>query len=77
MPRMNGTGPFGTGPVGRGLGPCGGGYSGRFSHRWWGRGFQQGGGFGWNRMYTPSPEEEILLLEQEKSWLEKQVVIDH
>jgi len=22
MPRFDGTGPFGTGPVGRGLGPC-------------------------------------------------------
>lgn len=72
MPGLDGTGPFGTGPVGRGLGPCSGGYTGRF-FRNWGRGFRQGGRFGWNSMVQLSPEEEINLLEQEKSCLERQI----
>lgn len=72
MPQMDGTGPFGTGPIGRGLGPCGGGYAGRF-FRNRGRGFWQSGRFLWNPMIPLSPEEEIHLLEQEKNWLERQI----
>lgn len=37
MPRGDGTGPMGTGPIGWGLGPCG-----RGMRRSWG-----GGGYGW------------------------------
>lgn len=41
MPRFDGTGPWGLGPLtGRGLGPCGAGMAWR---RGWGR------GFGWQR----------------------------
>jgi len=72
MPYMDGTGPFGTGPIGRGLGPCGRGSRGRF-FRGWGMGLQQGAGFGWSRTYTFPPNEEIYRLEQEKNWLEKQI----
>jgi len=72
MPGMDGTGPFGTGPVGRGSGPCRGGSAGQFS-RGWGRNFRRGGGFGWNTMNLPSANEEITLLEQQKSWLESQI----
>lgn len=70
MPRMDRTGPYGTGPVGRGLGPCGGGQAG------WGggRGFRQGYGAGWGMMPTTlSPVEEKGLLEQRKGWLETQL----
>ena len=66
MPNLDGTGPMGTGPFGRGLGPCGGGQAG------WGRGrgFRRGGG----RVWVPfSAEEESALLEQRKSWLERQL----
>lgn len=72
MPGMDGTGPFGTGPVGKGLGPCGGSWAGRFS-RSWGRGFRRGGGFGWNAVNTPPPVDEITLLEQQKGSLESQI----
>lgn len=67
MPRMDRTGPLGTGPIGRGLGPCGGGTAG------WGRGrgAGRGGRFGWNyQPQQPAPEQEKALLEQQKSWLE-------
>ena len=69
MPRMDNTGPFGTGPVGRGMGPCGNGQAG------WsrGRGFRRGGA-GWGRMSTTlSTDEEKGVLEQQKSWLETQL----
>ena len=71
MPGFDRTGPLGTGPIGRGLGPCGGG--GAF-----GRGYRFGfgrGGFGWrwNTMPAISAEEETTALEQEKKWLESQL----
>lgn len=52
MPNQDGTGPFGNGRGGRGLGPCGrpgtparGGFGPRFGAGC-GRGFGRGGGFG-------------------------------
>ncbi len=70
MPGRDQTGPFGMGPVGRGLGPCGGGQS----SRWSGRGFFRGDRWGWRLTPTAqSPEEERSLLEQQKSWLEAQI----
>lgn len=70
MPGMDNTGPFGTGPIGRGMGPCGKGQGGRGR----GRGFRRGGGAGWGRFYTPlTPNDEIAVLEQQKSWLETQL----
>jgi len=70
MPGMDKTGPFGTGPMGRGMGPCGGGQTGRGR----GHGFRRGGGAGWGMMPTTlSPDEEKSMLEQQKDWLETQL----
>ncbi len=69
MPAMDGTGPNGGGPFGRGLGPCGGGQAGRGR----GRGFRRAG---WgDRLLSQMlpPEEEKTLLEQRKGWLEEQL----
>ena len=35
MPRFDGTGPFGQGPMGRGLGPCGAGRRSGCGYRIW------------------------------------------
>ena len=70
MPGMDKTGPLGTGPIGRGMGPCGGGQAawGR------GRGFRRGGGAGWGVVSaTLSPDEEKGIIEQQKGWLETQL----
>ena len=70
MPGFDGTGPNGTGPLGRGLGPCGGGYAGRG----YGRGMGRGARFGWGFPPAPySPEAETPFLEQRKAWLESQL----
>lgn len=70
MPGMDKTGPLGTGPTGRGMGPCGGGFAGRGR----GRGFSRGFGLGWNvtpRAFTT--DEEKIVLERQKDWLEAQI----
>lgn len=73
MPRLNGTGPMGQGPLtGRGLGPCGGGRAYGFSGRRGG-----GMGFGWRKStgYYPTlteKEEKEALLE-ESNILEKEL----
>jgi hypothetical protein len=70
MPGMDNTGPFGTGPVGRGLGRCGDIQAGRGR----GRGFRRGGGAGWNMLpQTLSADDEQELLKQRKGWLEAQL----
>jgi hypothetical protein len=64
MPRQNGSGPSGAGPMtGRGAGPCGGAFA--YGRRAGGR------GFGWRRFwgYYPAPsvsqkEEEAILAEE-------------
>lgn len=70
MPGRDATGPFGTGPLGRGLGPCGGGgaYRGR------GFGFGRGWGFsrGWGSGFQ-APVNETEVLKDQKSWLEQQL----
>jgi hypothetical protein len=50
MPRFDGTGPFGQGPMGRGLGPCGAGRGSGFGSGF-GRGFRGFGNFqgGWDQ----------------------------
>ena len=74
MPAYDGTGPYGNGRMGRGLGPCGGNradYRGsRWGTRrgWFGRGWLGGG-----RFFSYSPQDEIADLEQEKSFLEKRL----
>lgn len=72
MPGFDRTGPLGTGPIGRGLGPCGGG----MAYGWGrGRGFRRGGWFGWGPAAVPplAPEDEKSMLEQQKSFLENQL----
>lgn len=70
MPGMNKTGPFGTGPIGRGMGPCGDGKASRGR----GHGFWQGSDTGWGRMTTAlSQDEEREILEKQKIWLETQL----
>lgn len=73
MPRQNGTGPMGMGPMsGRGMGPCGGGMT-------YGRGRGGGRGFGWRRFwgYYPAPsvnkKEEVELLTEETQILEDEL----
>lgn len=62
MPGFDKTGPLGTGPIGRGLGPCGGGQA----FQGCGRGFRRGGGFRWQTTQSPLPsDEEIGLLESQ------------
>jgi hypothetical protein len=77
MPNMDNTGPFGTGPVGRGMGPCGGGLASQRGSGWGmgiGRGFRRGGWFGWRMTPTPlSPDEEKGMLEQQKNWLKARI----
>jgi len=76
MPGLNGTGPFGTGPRGRGLGPCGGGlYSARggrsprlgmgFGRRWEARDMSQSPAL--------SPEEEKIILDRQESFLKQNI----
>ena len=74
MPRMDRTGPLGTGPTGRGLGTCGAGLAYQRSGGWrLGRGFRRGGGFGWGPVPTTTVEEEKAILEQQKNWLATQL----
>lgn len=68
MPGFDGMGPLGTGPIGRGLGPCGRGMTAG-----WGRGFRRGGWFSAGYGQYPLPVDEKAFLEQKKSWLESQL----
>jgi len=70
MPRMDRTGPMGTGPIGRGMGPCGNGQAnwGR------GRGFCRGAGAARDMIPTAFlPDKEKDILEQQKVWLQTQL----
>jgi len=76
MPGFDGTGPFGTGPRGRGLGPCGGGMNGSRA----GRFPRLGMGFGrrweaWGFPQSPalSPEEEKIILDRQESFLKQNI----
>ncbi len=86
MPRFDGTGPTGTGPIGRGLGPCGGensganaGRGGDFAGRVGGRGRRGGffrGGLGWGMGQTDAPQPDMkAVLIQRKVWLENQSAV--
>ncbi len=75
MPRFDGTGPTGTGPIGRGMGPCGGGYAGSYAGRSRGRGFFRGG-FGWDMAQTDALQPDIkAAMTQRKAWLENQLAV--
>ena len=90
MPARDGTGPTGTGPIGRGMGPCGGGYAGcnadvyagrgggfagRVNGRGRGRGFFRGG-FGWGMGQTDAPQADLkAAMTRRKAWLENQLAV--
>ncbi len=72
MPGMDKTGPMGIGHNGRGRGPCDGGQARQGRSRR----FKWGGGFGWNHMLQPlTPDEEKMIMENQKAMLETQVEI--
>lgn len=89
MPRLDGTGPMGTGPIGRGLGPCGAGRRGFYGPRL-GRGFC-GCWSGWNRprwgwsawgagpigprwgLAPATPQDEAQALKQEAAYLQEEL----
>lgn len=72
MPGMDRTGPMGTGPIGRRMGPCGNGQGGHGR----GNGFNRGNRPGWTSITTDlTPEEEKTNLEQQKERLESQLEI--
>lgn len=61
MPRLDGTGPMGMGPMtGRGLGPCGYGIRGR--GRGMGYGMMMGGCPWYGQIAKPTPAEEKQIL---------------
>ncbi|MBM3228369.1 hypothetical protein FJZ20_00555 [Candidatus Pacearchaeota archaeon] len=66
MPRFDGTGPQGLGPLtGRGLGPCNKGM-----RRGAGRGFGKSFGYGYAESVVITPENEKKLLEAELKEIE-------
>ena len=88
MPGLDGTGPWGMGPMtGRGLGLCN--PYGPFGRGWWWRGRGFGRGFGWrwrwfappyapypyywNPYYEMSPEEELNMLRDEAEMLKREL----
>ena len=79
MPRFDGTGPTGTGPIGRGMGPCGGGYTGGYAGGYAGRGRGRGffrGNYGWGIAQTDAPQPEIkAAMTQRKAWLDNQLAV--
>jgi hypothetical protein len=78
MPRFDGTGPFGQGPMGRGMGPCGAGRGGGLGYGF-GPGFRGVGNFtgnrprwgrgAWGGGYA-APQDEVNTLKQEASSLQ-------
>lgn len=79
MPARDGTGPFGTGPSGRGLGPCRDTVAGSVDDLPYGMGmaYRRGrGGWGrrprWGRMpWTANDEQQVL--KNQQSWLKEQL----
>ena len=78
MPGRDRTGPLGTSPIGRRLGPCfnenvptvRGGYFGMG----WGRGGgMRYGRYSWNQMPNMNAEDEREGLRQQQSWLTRQL----
>jgi hypothetical protein len=83
MPRFDGTGPFGQGPLGRGMGPCGAGRRSGFGAGF-GQGFCRFGNSpgGWNRPRWGwgagggnqiAPQDEVQALKQQASYLQEQM----
>jgi Family of unknown function (DUF5320) len=83
MPRFDGTGPFGQGPMGRGLGPCGAGRRSGFGSGF-GSGFRGFCNFrsGLNRPRwgrgaweggPARPQDEVQALKQEATYLQNEL----
>lgn len=72
MPRRDGTGPMGAGPMtGRGMGFCNTNRFSRLGGFGLGRGLGLGLGRGlWRSSYTPTPEDERSMLMEQKETLE-------
>lgn len=71
MPGYDGTGPEGTGPVGRGLGPCGSGsVQGRAGGLGLRRGWQRGPKGFWRSGNFKADKQSLT---HEKAWLEREL----
>jgi|LSQX01.3.fsa_nt_gb hypothetical protein len=74
MPRYDGTGPWGQGPMsGRGMGPCNRGFRGGMGHRFgggwgggWGRGWGRSMGMGYWAAAQPATPPADLLAERKR-----------
>ena len=75
MPGFDGSGPYGDGPRGRGFGPCRDNRTDlRYGRGFGRRGWSGRGWFGWGRNAPYyAPQDEIVDLEREKSFLEKRL----
>lgn len=74
MPRKDGTGPWGAGPMtGRGFGPCAGENEARYGYGF-GRGFacRRGFGRGFGRGFA-GPTNQKDLLQEQKNILQEQI----
>jgi len=83
MPARDGTGPYGTGPVGRGLGPCGGNAQ-EFNQQFgMGLGNRWGRRFGNRQLWRSrrvsanvfTEDSEIQSLQNRQSWLQGQLAL--
>lgn len=72
MPGMDRTGPLGTGPIGRRMGPCFGGQGGRGRGYGFNRGNRQGLSSVLSRLTS---EEQVVNLEQQRERLESELMI--
>lgn len=81
MPARDGTGPYGTGPVGRRLGPCFRDeqeYDQPFgmgrAHRWGGRFGNRRPRWGWGAgFFYRDAESEFQVLQDRQNWLKEQL----
>ena len=74
MPRGDGTGPNGQGPMtGRRMGFCAGFNMPGFMNFGFGRGFGRGRGFAWRARAMPIQQPVIITEKQEKQYLEQEL----
>ncbi len=81
MPARDGTGPYGTGPVGRGLGPCSGNEQETAPQFGMGMAHRRGRRFGnhhprWGWRANPAyrmEDSETLRLQNRQNWLKEQL----
>ncbi len=83
MPARDGTGPFGNGPIGRGLGPCGEGWQGNDQPFGLGLSNRRGRRFGnfsqrrgwWGNPNVPATDSQIQSLQNQQNWLKERLEI--